>query len=557
LRYFFDSERISNSTWQGFERDTARYLMFQGFSDVRLIGGSGDKGADILGVLKGEQWVVQCKHYQRSRLSTSVVGEVFKAAQHYKADKIAISLSQIPGPAIEKEIHRYEKIYSGLKIVTLTPKHLTNEGNLKDYPEGKKKLRDYQHEVVDNFIDALTQMGKAQIIMATGLGKTVVMAETIASLIRSNPNIQKILVLAHTRPIINQLHQNFWYQLSKWVPTQQMSEGELPISFEGVTFALIQSIVNKLDVLPRFDLILVDEAHHIGSLSYLKSLENISPNMLAGVTATPWRGDRFDLDSVLGAPVCQIGIEEGLRRGFLAEVDYRLLADNLDWEFVKQRSVNNYSIASLNKKLFLPQRDEKCVQIIQKAFKEEKRNSGIVFCQTIEHSEEFTSILRHYEMRAEVIHSDMDGRERENIMSKFKAGKLDFVTTVDLFNEGVDVPDVDMLVFMRVTHSRRIFVQQIGRGLRLSDNKDRVIILDFVSDLRRMADVLKLDSDVRGGTEKLGLGRSLVSFEDKSAGSYLKEWILDQADLFSRIGDSSLEKVSFDFPEPRDPGNVQ
>ncbi|MBT5470321.1 MAG: DNA helicase, partial [Nitrospina sp.] len=210
-------------------------------------------------------------------------------------------------------------------------------------------------------------------------------------------------------------------------------------------------------------------------------------------------------------------------------------------------------IESLNRKLFLPKRDEKCVQMILEVFKDHKRQSGIIFCQTIDHAEEFTKVLRHYQMRAEVIHSDLKGREREIIMSKFKAGKLDFVVTVDLFNEGVDVPDVDMLVFLRVTHSRRIFVQQLGRGLRWSDNKDKVIVLDFVSDLRRMADVMQLDNQIRGmDTERVGLGNSLVSFEDRSAGSYLKEWMLDQADLFSRIGDSSLEKVSFDFPEPPD-----
>jgi superfamily II DNA or RNA helicase len=383
------------------------------------------------------------------------------------------------------------------------------------------------------------------------------MAETVASLIDSR-EIKNILVLAHTTPIVNQLHQSFWHQLPKWVPTQQFGDGEKPNSFEGITFALIQSVVNRLETFPPFDLILVDEAHHIGSRSYLRTIKRLNPPMLGGVTATPWRGDGFDLDELLGEPVAQIGIEEGLSNGFLAEVDYRLLADNINWEFVRRRSVNNYSIESLNKKLFLPKRDEKCVQMILEIFKNDKRQSGIIFCQTIGHAEEFAKYLRHYQMRAEVIHHDLKPREREAIMSKFKAGKLDFVVTVDLFNEGVDVPDVDMLVFLRVTHSRRIFVQQLGRGLRWSDEKDKVIVLDFVSDLRRMAQVIQLDNQVRGiGTERVGLGNALVSFDDRSAGSYLKEWMLDQADLFNRINDPSLDQISFDFPEPPDPGNVQ
>jgi superfamily II DNA/RNA helicase len=142
-------------------------------------------------------------------------------------------------------------------------------------------------------------------------------------------------------------------------------------------------------------------------------------------------------------------------------------------------------------------------------------------------------------------------------MSRFRAGELPFVTAVDLFNEGVDVPDVDMIVFMRVTHSRRIFVQQLGRGLRISPGKDRVIVLDFVTDLRRVAEVVELDQATRGDeVERLGLGRSLISFSDRSAGSFVREWMLDQASLFLREGDPQLEVPQYDYPEAPSPGGV-
>jgi superfamily II DNA or RNA helicase len=143
-------------------------------------------------------------------------------------------------------------------------------------------------------------------------------------------------------------------------------------------------------------------------------------------------------------------------------------------------------------------------------------------------------------------------------MSRFRAGQLDFVATVDLFNEGVDVPDVDMLVFMRSTHSRRIFVQQLGRGLRVSPTKDKVIVLDFVTDLRRVAEVVDLDQSVKAGeVEKLGLGTRLIQFRDVSAGSFLKEWMLDQASLFLREADPALELPQLDFPSPVPPGAIQ
>ncbi len=132
------------------------------------------------------------------------------------------------------------------------------------------------------------------------------------------------------------------------------------------------------------------------------------------------------------------------------------------------------------------------------------------------------------------------------------------LVTVDLFNEGVDVPDVDMIVFMRVTHSRRIFVQQLGRGLRISPTKQKVIVLDFVSDLRRVAEVVELDSAVRGGEiERLGLGVHLVGFSDESAGSFLREWMLDQASLVLRESDPQLDIPSFEYPRPPGPGSIE
>jgi superfamily II DNA or RNA helicase len=116
---------------------------------------------------------------------------------------------------------------------------------------------------------------------------------------------------------------------------------------------------------------------------------------------------------------------------------------------------------------------------------------------------------------------------------------------------------VDMLAFMRVTHSRRIFVQQLGRGLRIAPNKQKVVVLDFVSDLRRIAEVIDLQRTVVGDVEHLDLVERVVQFTDRGAGHFIFEWMLDQADLFSREGDAALELPQFNFPEPVAPGAVQ
>ena len=138
-----------------------------------------------------------------------------------------------------------------------------------------------------------------------------------------------------------------------------------------------------------------------------------------------------------------------------------------------------------------------------------------------------------------------DKVERRKRLLAFSGGKLSAVTAVDVMNEGIDVPDVNLLVFLRATHSRRIFVQQLGRGLRLAHDKDKVVVLDFVSDLRRMAEVAELDKEARiRGTrpESLFLRDGIVSFSDPAGQQFIEAWISDVADL-SEVGDA--EKLKF------------
>jgi superfamily II DNA or RNA helicase len=556
--WFLDERRLLLGPWQAFERDIARLLLANGFDDVRLVGGSGDAGADVLGVKGGELWVFQCKYTSTSPPPTDAIAEVVRAARIYGAQRMVVASSRPPGDTFNQERLRYER--TGLKVELADPAMLLNlMRDTPEYPIAKKVLHDFQVEVAGRFREALLDTKRAQVVLATGLGKTVVMAEVVADLLRDGlvPDGQ-VLVLAHTRALVDQLQRGFWFQLPKWVATHRLADGETPPYWDGVTFATVQSAIARLESLPPFGLVLVDEAHHAGAESFRRALEALEPPMRGGVTATPWRGDGYDVDQLLGPPVAKIGISEGLQRGFLAEADYRLLADNIDWEFVKKASRHSYSLAQLNRQLILPTRDEQAVRLIQQVFVSEKRRAGIVFSPTIVHAENFAAMLRHYGFAAESISSRTAPRERDVFMSRFRAGGLQLVVTVDMFNEGVDVPDVDLIVFMRTTHSRRIFVQQLGRGLRVSPTKDKVIVLDFVTDLRRIAEVVELDQAVKGESiEHLGLGERLISFSDRSAGTFLREWMLDQASLFLREDDPTLELPEFEFPPPVPPGAVQ
>ncbi len=557
-RGFLDQRRLRSGPWQAFERDVARLLLANGYSDVRLVGGPGDRGADVLGVIRDELWVFQCKHTTRSAPPSKAITEVVKAGEFYGGGRLIVATSRPPGPGIKGERARYRRLR--LNVDIYSPRTLLNlMSRTPEFSLHRRTLYDYQEEAVRECREALLDTARAQVVMATGLGKTVVMAELVADLLRDGlvPG-GRVLVLAHTLPLVNQLHQSFWYQLPKWVPTHQLAAGERPTFWDGITFATFQTAAGHLTHLPDFGLILVDEAHHVGAETYLDVLTTLAPPMLGGVTATPWRGDGFDIDELLGPPVVQLGIEEGLRRGFLSEVDYRLLADNLDWTVVQDRSKHNYSLSQLNRRLIIPTRDDEAARIIRQTFDQESRKSGIVFSPTIAHARDMAATLRTYGFRAESIEGDMNARERDRLMTRFKRGGLHFLTVVDLFNEGVDVPDVDLIVFMRATHSRRIFVQQLGRGLRVAPQKDKVVVLDFVTDLRRVAAVLELERALPSeGVERLGLGGRVVQFRDESAGSFLKEWMLDQASLILREGDVALELPDLDYLRPMPPGGVE
>lgn len=553
---FFNAKRLLRGPWQAFERDIARLLVCNGFEDVRLVGGSGDCGADVLGVKNSELWVIQCKFTSNGYPPPSAVDQVGEASRFYRADRLYVATSRRVGPAVFQAVARWAAL--GIKIGILEPATLLEMARQSpEYSASRRTLRDYQSEAVEQFVAALRETGRGQVVLATGLGKTVVLAESVAQMFRDEAiQYGRVLVLAATRELVDQLQRAFWDQLPKWVPTHRLVGGEFPGEWDGITFATVQSAVSRLQDLPEFGLVLIDEAHHVGSDTFRRVTDKMTNAMIGGVTATPWRGDGYDIDSLLGPPVVRIGIAEGLKRGFLCEADYRLLADNIDWSFVRAHSRHHYSITQLNKLLLLPTRDEEAARSIRDIFDREARRSAIVFCSSVVHAKSFAAMLRLFGFRAESITGDVLPRERDRTMAAFRKGALDIVTTRDLFNEGVDIPTVDMVVFMRVTHSRRIFVQQLGRGLRVSSRKDKVVVLDFVSDLRRLAEVVQLEKSVRGDLERLRVP-GVIQFRDEGAGTFMLDWMKDQADLFTREGDPTLELPEFDFPVPYSGGGIQ
>jgi len=536
---FFTEDLMKGTDWRALERAVARMMGHCGWKDVSLIGRSGDMGADIVGVRSENEgspksWVVQVKSITGGNyIGRAGIDEVMQAQSIYGAQIAALATNGDFANIVYKR--RDELINAGFDVRLWNGAFLKNL--IDKWPEkhnGVKSLRPYQEEIINKSINIFNQGGKkVQYIVATGLGKTVIAAEIALSL--WNKGLKKILVLCHAQDLALQLEQSFWPHITKNIPTRYFFEGLPPLLYEGVNFGLYQSLIGYLGGIESggFDIVIVDEAHHAMSHGFKSCVEHLKPQFLVGMTATPWRGDGKKIDDLFGEPIARVSLIDGMAMGFLAEVDYRLYCDNIDWKIIPQLSKKRLSIRDLNKKLFIPQRDEAITAEIVKAANEIKIPKIAIFTPSIEHAKRFASMLSAKGIPCQPL-SGVDRVERRKRLLAFSGGNLSAVTAVDVMNEGIDVPDVNLLVFLRATHSRRIFIQQLGRGLRIASDKDKVIVLDFVSDIRRMAELVDMDNEAKRRGEELEnlyLKKGVVKFSDQKAKGFINEWLKDVTDL--------------------------
>ena len=548
---FYTEDIAKGYNWKGLERALARLMGHLGWKDTNVIGGAGDMGGDILGTRIDEagakSWVVQSKAVSGDRyIGPQAIKEAIDALTFYQANVAAVATNgEFTKTARQRqaqlESNGYTiKLWNGAFLQALI------EGMPND-SAAYRQLRTYQQNIVDKVLRAFDAGEKRSFyIVATGLGKTVI-AATIARNLWER-GCRRILVLCHATDLAIQLEQGFWSQITKEVPTSVFFEGLPPRNTEGICFGLYQSLYGYLPGIDpeQFDVVIVDEAHHALANGFRTCLEHLKPRFLIGMTATPWRGDGQSLSAIFGNPIDKVSLVDGMAMGYLSKVDYRILCDNVDWNNMQSMSRKNFSIRDLNKRLFLPQRDEAVIAEIQKVVRTMNQPRIAIFSPSIEHSNRFANMLSAAGIPCAAL-SQVDKAERRRRLLAFSTGAYQAVCAVDVMNEGIDIPDVNLLVFLRATHSRRIFVQQLGRGLRLSEGKDKVIVLDFVSDIRRMADMIEMNREGKiKGTENevLYLQEGFVSFSDAKVEKFVKVWLEDVADL----GDSD-DETRLTFPE--------
>ena len=346
----------------------------------------------------------------------------------------------------------------------------------------------YQEEILEKLEVERTihNRYKNLIVAATGTGKTVISAFDYKNF-RGKNKSSKLLFVAHRKEILQQALATFQGVLKDNNFGELWVDGIEPRSNEYL-FASVQTLNNRLKDInlssEYFDYIVIDEVHHIEAKTYRPILEYFSPKVLVGLTATPERMDGADiLKDFSDRIAAEIRLPEALNKKILSPFQYFGITDSIDLTNVKWQN-GRYAPSELtNLYTHSDRRVREIISDLKRYVNDINDVRAIGFCVTIEHAKFMSKKFSSAGFKANYLTSE-NNKEREIIRNQLKNQEINYLFVVDIFNEGVDIPEIDTVLFLRPTESLTVFLQQLGRGLRLSEGKDCLTVLDFVGNAR-------------------------------------------------------------------------
>ncbi len=345
----------------------------------------------------------------------------------------------------------------------------------------------YQTEILDK-LQAEREIHnryKNLIVAATGTGKTVISAFDYKRFVQNHPKSNnRLLFVAHREEILVQSRDCYRKILKDrnfgdlWVGKYEPSQIEhLFISIQ--TFNSKEFTENIKE--DYYDYVVVDEFHHSAAPSYQKLLEYVKPKILLGMTATPERMDDKDVTVYFDNRIAaEIRLGEAINRKILSSFNYFGITDSVTLENIKWRN-GGYDVNELEKVYTKDnQRANLVIDSIKKYTKDISEIRGLGFCVSKLHAEYMSKYFNNIGIPSIYLTSDSNDNERYSAKTKLENREINFIFVVDLYNEGVDIPSIDTVLFLRPTESITVFLQQLGRGLRLNDGKECLTVLDFV-----------------------------------------------------------------------------
>lgn len=458
VQYDAQRTRLHAKAWM-FHRDT-------GF-DTAYVGSS---NLTHTAMLEGVEWNVRL-----SRIATPGLLEKFNATfdtywndaafEAYRpdrdADRLDLALAEAGGHASSG---RVTLSLSGLAV---TP-----------YP--------YQQEMLDE-IDAERSVHNRHrnlVVAATGTGKTVVAALDYRRLATDSSRRPSLLFVAHRKEILTQSLRTYREVLADANFGELYVDGAFPKDWKHV-FASVQSLssygVAHLPI-DAFDIVVIDEFHHAAAKTYRALLDHLEPTELLGLTATPERADGINVRDAFfdGRIATELRLWDALGAELLCPFHYFGVADNTDLSQLSWKH-GTYDAAELST-LFTG--NDARTRIILKQLHEKVLDTtsmrALGFCVTIDHAKYMTAAFNEAGISARTVTGNSTADDRAAALTALRDGTVNILFTVDLFNEGLDIPNVDTILFLRPTESATVFLQQLGRGLRRTAGKAVLTVLDFV-----------------------------------------------------------------------------
>lgn len=371
-----------------------------------------------------------------------------------------------------------------------------------------------QREALDALQRSRAEEGRrrALVVLATGLGKTYLAALDVVAWADAHGRMPRVLVLAHREELLFQAAKTFRRLLRDRAPRFGWFAGNAGDLEGAVVFASVQKL-SRPEHLARlvpgsFDYAIVDEVHHGTAPSYRSILDRIEPAFLLGLTATPERADGADVIGLFDDHVAyRADLGVGIERGLLVPFAYHGLKDSTDYGKIPFRN-RRFDPLELERAVDTSLR----LEAMWRAWQDHPGSRTLVFCCSIQHAHHACDFFAERGVRIAAVHSGPASAPREDALADLVAGRLDALCAVDLFNEGIDLPDVDRVVMLRPTESPVVFLQQLGRGLRIAEDKAHLVVLDFVGNHRvfldRVRTLLSLGSEQADLRDFLGSVRA-------------------------------------------------
>lgn len=320
---------------------------------------------------------------------------------------------------------------------------------------------------------------KALIISATGTGKTILSALDVRAV-----NPKRMLFVSHREQILDRSIQEFKRVLSADSSDFGKVSGSSRQEDRRYVFATVQTlsqqhVLESIDP-EAFDYILLDEVHRAGAASFGRVLDHFRPSFLLGMTATPERSDGENIFEIFDYNVpYEIRLNTALELGMLSNFHYYGVAD-----FTFDDGTSTSDITPLSR-LVANERVQHIIESIEKYGQAGVKPIGLIFCSRKEEARELSEELNKQELRGKLLRTmALTGEDsietREEAVAKLERGELDYLLTVDIFNEGVDIPSLNQVIMLRQTQSSIVFIQQLGRGLRKTEGKEYLVVIDFI-----------------------------------------------------------------------------